>query len=310
MERPLGGTPLGGTPSPNRFQEHDVASGQEEVERRGGALSERSLPEDSATDLDEKDSTMEEAVPSNVKNQQIEFLAAKISFLKNLYPDETNLISLLESYLNKYNEEVFDLRTFDEWRTNLITEQQNTVALVQQRDRTRKDVNIESNKLTLLIRDQEILSALFSDPVELERARTSYQLRFINLQAEEAFEKAKIYFKQYKECKTALLENYTAASERSQSRNAYYNAKSGNRTTEHTPETKDYLNFLYNKGLEKKRIFQACQAKLTLTYGSLEMANQFEKEFLSASQALTQSGFYFDKMSITLARPCPEKVNF
>lgn len=235
-----------------------------------------------------------DAAIRDFKNHQVELITSKIAFLKANYPDQTNLISLLESYLQKY-EEVLDLRTFDQWRTDMLLQEEQKVELEKQHCSNRYAMEAQQSALKSLRCERNILNALLTTSVQLKRAREYSQLHSIYLLSKDAFENARRQLEQKSQYDMTIDEYINAEGVYVQAKKAYYNAvEEENRCRLSPNESKS----LRAPAVAKKRAFQAYQASLNFNYGSLEKVKSLQQQCVMASDAMAKSGSFFKQKAI------------
>jgi len=195
-----------------------------------------------------------------------------------------------------------DLRTFDQWRTDeylLVFKKQQKVMPAGQ---TSPALNAQRQSLELLLCEHEVLDALLAEPVELERAQAYSQIHSIHSLSKNAFESTRRLLEQKSEHDTTLHEYIKADIEYKKARKDYYGTLEEARVRFGTsnPNKSSAIQELYTLGIAKKRIFQACQEKLNLNYGSLEKVQQLQQQCLIASHAMAKSGSFFQQKATAL----------
>ncbi len=155
------------------------------------------------------------------KSHQVQLVTSKIDFLKTNHPYQIDLISLLESYLQKY-EAVLDLRTFNEWRTDVLMQEKQSAELEQPYSSTIDTKEAKQCSLKLLLCEHEILNALLTEPVPLERAQAYSRIRSIHTLSKDAFESARRQLELKSQHDISIDEYIRTETEYSQAKKTYY----------------------------------------------------------------------------------------
>ncbi|MBX9578656.1 MAG: hypothetical protein K2W97_09340 [Chthoniobacterales bacterium] len=282
-------------PQKERREEEGQKSDQTTQEERDSVFHVSELRE--ALPSSNETTQNDEAAFRDFKNGQIELITSKIDFLKANHPDQTDLISLLESYLQKY-EAILELRTFDQWRTDALSQEQQKVTAEQQLSLKPDDATkAQQSVLNLLTCEHEMLNALLAEPVQLERAQAYSRIRSIYALSKDAFENARRLLEQKSDYDTTLNEHIKAEIEYLCAKKAYRTKLEEEKCCHpfNRKAAKDARLALYNLGIPKKRAFEASEEKLKILYGSLEKAKQLQKQSLIASDAMAKSGSFFQQ---------------
>ena len=285
-------------PEGERRREEEVQDSDEEA--RGTVI--HSSESREASTVSSKITQNNNAAVRDFKGRQIELITSKIDFLKANHPDQTDLISLLESYLQKY-ETILDLRTFDQWRTDALMQDQQKVTAEQQLSSKPDATKAQQSILNLLTCEHEILNALLVEPVQLERAQAYSRMRSIYALSKDAFENARRLLKQKSEYDAAINEHIKTEIEYEDARKAYYRGIEEHykfNTSSH--KTSQHIKDLYAIGFAKKKIFQAGQTNFNLYYGSLEKVKRLQQQSLIASDAIAKSASFFHQKATALER--------
>ncbi len=238
---------------------------------------------------------------NDLKSAQIEFITSKIDFLKINHSDQTDLIFLLESYLQKY-EKVWDLRTFNQWKTDVLLQEEQKVAFEQSRSPNSYATKAQQSSLSLLRCEDHILNALLLEPAHLKRAQDYSQIHFIHSLSKDAYENANRQFELHSQQNLTINEYGIAKQEYETAKNSYHTAfqQETNARRTNTPFDPAHSKDLHTQALAKKNTLKTCLAKLTSNYGSLEQAYRLQQQCLRASDAMGKSGSFFKQKAAIL----------
>lgn len=231
----------------------------------------------------------------DLKNDQILSIASRIEVLKSNYSKETDLIILLESYLDDYKE-TQNSWTFAEWVSDLILEQEHTITSKQYGYDSCNpgDLEIEESILNLLLIDRQIIDILLSPSLSLEAVTEAHKLycevRSSHIASKSAFENEKKYFEQHVQHAKFIEQYNTAEINYTNSKKDYHNTIYG---PKFPPISTYEIKNLYYAGLQNKRIFETYKEYLAVTYRSLERAKELEQVYQKASEIMEKSGLFF-----------------
>ncbi|MEI6417255.1 MAG: hypothetical protein WCO92_05995, partial [Verrucomicrobiota bacterium] len=158
--------------------------------------------------------------------------------------------------------------------------------------------------LKLLLCEHEILNALLTEPVPLERAQAYSRIRSIHALSKDAFENARRLLELKSQHDISIDEYIRTETEYSQAKKTYYSkveeVKRFYSLYLNPNALKDIIPPLYNLGIAKKRVFKVCEANLKFRYGSLEQATLLQQQCFLAGNAMAKSGSFFQKKATTL----------